>query len=356
MQTGISIAPFAGGRTEWRGPELTSADWLQSWTAVELAEIEAALRSVQDAGVGLAEMRREHFPLPTVGEHLAVVLDELECGRGFRVMRGLPVDRYTTPELRTIFWGLGLHLGTAVPQSRRNDFIGDVRNLNIGIDTVHGRGYTSNEALSYHSDSCDVSALLCLRTSKAGGRSLIASSIAVHNLMLAQRPDLLAVLYQPMPFSRMGNEHASQPKWYRAPVFSVHAGKFCGQYTRVAANGVRFLEDAPQPSAEQVEAARLLEAIAADPAVVLSFELQPGDLQVINNHVTLHSRTDFEDWPERERHRHLLRLWLSVPNSRPLAPSMAELYRDVRPGAVRGGYLTSGLPPRFTTEEALRDG
>lgn len=357
VATEDSISPFDGGCAEWRGPELTPADWLGSWTDSELAEIDTALRAVQKAGLSLDDMRRDDFKLERAADRLSNILDELEIGRGFRVMRGIPVARYTTDEARTIFWGLGLHLGTAVPQSRRNDFIGDVRNLNIGINTVHGRGYTSNEALSYHTDSCDVSTLLCLRTAKSGGRSLVASSIAVHNEMLARRPDLVEVLYRPMPFSRMGNEHATQPRWYQAPVFSLYEGKFCGQYTRVAANGVRFLDEAPQPTNDQIEAATMLETIAADPAIVFTFDLQPGDMQFMNSHLTFHNRTSFEDWPERERHRHLLRLWLSVPTSRPLAPSMAELYRDIRPGVVRGGYLTSDdLPRRFSTEAALQDG
>jgi hypothetical protein len=248
---------------------------------------------------------------------------------------------------------LGLHLGTAVPQSRRNDFIGDVRNLNIGINTAHGRGYTSNEALSYHTDSADVAALFCLRTARSGGLSLTASSVAVHNEMLRIRPDLAQLLYEPMPFSRMGNEGPGQRAWYEIPVFSVYERHFSCFFSRVAAQGVRFIADAPPPTDAQTEAIALLEEIAARPEFVLSFDMRPGDLQFLNSHVTLHNRTRFEDWPEPARRRHLLRLWLSVPNSRPLSPAMQPMYRDTRAGAVRGGYLTSGTLPRFSTVDDL---
>lgn len=346
----MTVQPFNGSPAVWRGPEIAAkGDWIRRLSDSEIAELGAALAIVRDAGLTMEALTAEQFPLPEVGPVLAEVRRELEHGRGFQVLRGFPVHRYDMDDLRLLYWGLGLHLGTAMPQSARNDLVGDVRNLNISIHGQRGRGYTSNEALSYHSDSCDVTVLFCLQQAKTGGNSLIASSITVHDCMLTQRPDLVEVLYRPMPFSRMGSEHPSQPRWYRAPVFSVYEGYFCGQYTRVAAEGVRHLAEAEQPTPEQVEAAALLEKIAADAENVLSFRLEPGDLQFVNNHVTFHNRTRFEDGPEPDRRRHLLRLWLSVPDSRPLHPAMSELYRDTRPGAVRGGYLTKDLPPRFTT-------
>lgn len=346
------IAPIEGA-ADWRGPDLLARqDWVRRLTPEEVAEIDAALRRFRAGGADLGAMRPQDFPLPRLQDGLREVQEDLERGAGLVLLRGFPVERYADADLRAIFWGLGLHLGTAVPQSRRHDLIGDVRNLNIGgIYTTQSRGYTSNESLSYHTDLTDVAALFCLRVARSGGLSLVASSVAVHNEMLRRRPDLAQALYQPMAFSRMGSEGPGQAPWYEAPVFSVHEGHFSCGFSRVAEHAARVIPGAPQPSEAQRDGIALLEEIAASPEFVLGFALEPGDLQLVNSHVTLHSRTHFEDWPEPERRRHLLRLWLAMPNSRPLSPLLQDMYRDTRPGAPRGGYLVTDSPRRFTTAE-----
>ncbi len=130
---------------------------------------------------------------------------------------------------------------------------------------------------------------------------------------------------------------SGEPSWFVAPVFAVTDGHFASRFTRVLLRNLDFLPDAPKPTPTQLEAVDLLEAIAASPEFVLAFTMKPGDIQLINSHVTFHNRTAFEDWPQPERHRHLLRLWLSVPNSRPLSPALAPVYGDIRAGAIRGG-------------------
>lgn len=351
MQT--SRSAITTGRANWRGPALAKTqEWVRPFTPAEIAELDAALRGVQARGLGIGDLRREDFPLPTLAAVLQGVLLEIEEGRGFQLLRGFPVDRYTLDEQRMIYWGIGLHMGTAMPQSRRNDFLGDVCDLKIDYNGPRGRGYTSNAQLSYHTDAADVSALFCLRQSKSGGLSLIASSVEVHNEMLRRRPDLLEVLYRPLPFSRQGDEAPGDARWYQAPVFTVHDGHFASRFVRGHVRGIAFIPEAPQVTAEQEAAMDLLEAIASDPDFVLSFTMEPGDIQFMNSHVTYHNRTAFEDWPEPARRRHMLRLWLSVPNSRPLSPAFAPVYRDQRAGAVRGGIRCADVPPRFSTLEA----
>jgi hypothetical protein len=297
-------------------------------------------------------MTVEDFPLDAARSLLEEVSQELEEGLGFLLLRGLPVERYNLEDTRAIYWGIGLHLGTAVPQSPRYDLIGDVCDLKLPVYASNGRGYTSNAELSFHSDTTDVSVLLCIRPARSGGESLVTSSVEVHNEMLRVRPDLLAALYHPIPFAQTSGARPGEIPWFEAPVFSVENGHFASRFTRVLLRNLDFVPEAPRPSVEQVEALRLMETIAADPFFVLRFTMEPGDIQFINSHVTFHNRTAFDDWPEPERGRHLLRLWLSVPNSRPLSPQMAPVFGDTKPGAVRGGVQPEpGREPRFSTLE-----
>jgi hypothetical protein len=343
----------ASGRSAWRGPDLqASAEWIRELTPAEIADLDRALLIARARQLSLEAMTVEDFPLDGARALLEEVSVELEEGRGFILLRGLPVARYSVDEIRTLYWGIGLHLGVAVPQSPRYDLIGDVCDLKLPIYAGNGRGYTSNAGLSYHSDTTDVSVLLCIRGARTGGESLISSSVEVHNEILRLRPDLLEALYRPMPFARTSGARPGETPWFEAPVFSSEDGHFSSRFTRVLVRNLDFVPDAPRPSAEQLEALDLMEAVAADDRFVLKFTMGPGDIQFINSHVTFHNRTPFEDWPEPERRRHLLRLWLSVPNSRPLSDLLAPVFGATAPGAVRGGVEPEpGRQPRFTTLE-----
>src|SRR6185369_4032996 len=196
-------------------------------------------------------------------------------------------------------------------------------------------GYTSKDKLNYHTDFCDVVGLFVLQTAKSGGLSIIGSSLAVHNEVLRTRPDLLEVMYRPFPYSWQGQEAPGERPWYELPMFSVRDGKLACVYVRSHILSSQRFADAPRLSLQQMEAMDLFDSLASSPAFHLSMMFQPGDLQLVNNHVLYHSRTAFEDYDEPERRRHLLRLWLAVPNSRPLNASLAPIYGEGRPGAVR---------------------
>ncbi len=327
------------GPNNWLGPDLQTSDhWIHRFSASELAEIDSALKVARERGKTLATLTREDFPLPSLIGVIDNTRDELENGWGLKLWRGIDAGRYSKDDLRLIYWGLGKHLGTAISQSPRGDVLGDVRDLGLPTDSPKGRGYTSNQQLSFHCDSCDVVGLFVLQTARSGGMSKIVSSVAIHNEIARTRPDLLEVLYQPFYWSWQGQEPEGVRPWYPQPIYNLQDGKFSSRYIRVhIKNGQRFPE-VPRLTAAQEEAMALIDAIAWREDVHLSMMFQPGDLQLLNNHVTYHSRTAFEDHPEPGRYRHLLRMWMSVPNSRTLSPAMGTIYRDTRGGAVRGGF------------------
>ena len=322
---------------DWRATEIASRDdWIHRLSDPEIAEMEAALASVKQQGLGIAEVTRENFPLKLFPRLVERAQEVLENDCGMFLIRGLPVERHSVEEMRLVYWALGQYLGKAVTQSSKGDVLGDVRDLSRFNDG-RGRGYQSNRQLEFHTDSCDVVGLLVMRIARKGGLSKIASSVAIHNEFVRSRPDLLEPLYGTFAGYSPGERAGG---YWTQPVFSLQYGHFSCKtgyvYFRLAAE--KFPAQVPPLSALQIEALEYFQEVANRPEMHFSMMFQPGDLQLLNNHVTLHARTDFEDYPEPERKRHLLRLWLAVPNSRPLSPLMAGVYRDVRPGVLRGGY------------------
>lgn len=338
-----------GGNADWLGADLQGSNaWVHVFDAAEIAEIEAALAHAKASGRALKELTRDDFPLPTLAALLARMQTELEDGCGLQLLRGLPTEVFDKDALRLIYWGIGLYVGTAVSQSKRNDYLGDVRDLGTGLDGPKFRGYTSNGELTYHSDAADVTGLLCLRPAKAGGLSRVVSSVAIHNEILATRPDLLEILYQPYPWSMQGNELPGAPAHYLEPIMAVEEGYFACRYTRTHIRSAEMMADLPGLTPEQSEALDLIDEICTRPAFQLTLMFEPGDMLFVNNLLTLHTRTAFEDFPQADRKRHLLRLWLSMPNGRPLSEGFRPFFRDVSAGAVRGGFPGVG-EPQFKT-------
>src|SRR5262245_21653026 len=244
-------------------------------------------------------LTRENFPLEGFDALVAEIQDRLENGRGIVVLRGFPALTYNKDDLRMIYWGLGLYLGTGVSQSSKGDLLGDVRDFGADTHSSTGRGYMSKQHLGFHTDTSDVVVLMVLRTAKSGGLSKIASSVAVRNEIAKTRPDLLEAMYAPAWWSWKGQEAPGEKGYYQQPIYSEHKGKFSSRdiNTHIKAAHADFPELGPLPP-KLAEAFELVQAIANDPTFHLSMMFEPGDIQLLNNHITLHSRTEFEDYPE----------------------------------------------------------
>ena len=322
----------------WRGADMKNrTDWLRSFSAAELVEIDTALQAVKQRGIDLFDVEKHDFPLPNFARGLADISRQLETGIGMIMLRGLPLS-YSPEDLRIVYWGIGTHLGTAVSQNKTGELFGTVKDFQEEYVNTTRRGSRTSEGLQFHSDRCDVVGLLCVRKAKEGGASRIVSAAAIHNEILRTRPDLLEVLYQPFTWSMLRQERPGEPKYYQQPVFSVHEGHFCCRLVRPHITLAQRFPDVPRLTAKQIEALDLFDELVARPDFQLATNFQPGDLQFCNNHTAMHARTAFEDYEEEGRRRHLLRLWLSVPNSRPLSPLMQHIYKDLRGGTARGGF------------------
>ena len=321
---------------DWSGVSLSgSRDWIVTLTGAQIEEVDAALRHAQSLGRPREAIGMTDFPLPGVAGVLADLAREIEAGRGFVLLRGLPIARYSEDQAALIFWGFGTHLGTAVPQSRKGDTLGHVRDLGGDIRDPSVRGYETRARLLFHTDRCDCVALMCLRKPKSGGASRVASAVAVHRAIGEARPDLLETLCAPFYSDRRGEQPPGAPPVAEMPVFMAEEGVFAVRYVRDYIEDAQRFAEVPRLTDTQIEALDMLDRTAD--AMALDMEFEPGDMQFLNSYLTLHARSAFEDHAEPERRRHLLRLWLAMPNSRRLPAPFKALYGTVEAGAVRGG-------------------
>jgi hypothetical protein len=316
-------------------------EWIEELSPAEVAEVEAAARRLAGAGADFPSIRPDDFPLPTLGPRLGRILGDVLDGRGFALLRGLPVLDWPLRQSATAFLGLGAHLGAARPQNAQGHILGHVRDLGLSSGDPSVRIYQTRERQGFHTDSCDVVALLCLRTARAGGLSSLVSSMTVYNEMRRRRPDLLGCLFEPIETDRRGEAAAGEKPYFEIPVFNWHAGLLSCMYQRKYIDSARRLVGAPL-SPHQEEALNLFDALCEEPDLGMAMEFRPGDVQLVHNHTVLHDRTAFEDWPEPDHKRHLLRLWLAPPEARPLPPVFAQRYGSVTPGD-RGGVTAAGV-------------
>lgn len=345
----VTASPMPPGPIEgpdaWLGKDLAdSEEWVYALTSRDVDELSSALERVESDAIPLNEIGRAEFSLPTLGPKLDEMRGEILRGRGFVLVRGLPVERFTLEQSATAFWGIGAYLGQPVPQNAMGHLLGHVIDLGRDESDPSARIYQTNARQFYHADSCDIVGLLCLRTAKAGGSSTIVSSVTLYNALLARAPQLIEELFQPVHFDRREEVPPGQPPWYRMPIFNWHAGRLSTHYVRRYIVSARRFEGVPELTERQLACFDLLDELADDPDIHLSMDFEPGDIQFLHNPQILHDRTAYEDWPEPERRRHLLRLWLCAPDGRPLPAPYAGRWGRTEIGN-RGGIVVAGQIP-----------
>src|SRR5512143_51462 len=125
-----------GGPAAWRGDDLARRrDWIVTLDAEAIAELARARDAVRAKGLGVGTMRREDFPLPRLASAIATWARELTHGRGFLVVRGLPVDVWGPDDAALVYWGLGLRLGRPGAQNADGDLLGHV--VDTGEDAAN---------------------------------------------------------------------------------------------------------------------------------------------------------------------------------------------------------------------------
>ena len=344
------LPPEVEDRSAWYGAELAKSDeWIVRLEPAEIAEVERVVDALDRSRAELTRITAAKVPLPALGPRLHELLDEVLNGRGFVLIKGLPVERWSRRQAAIAFLAIGVHLGNLRMQNAGGHLLGHVRDLGRSSDDPNTRIYQTRERQTHHTDSCDVVGLMCLQTAKSGGLSSLASSTTIFNEMRQRRPDLLSVLLQPIETDRRGEVPAGSKPYFDIPIFNYHEGLVSAIYQRQYIESARRFPDVAPLTTLQIEALDLLDQLANDPTLNLTMQLQPGDIQLVHNHTILHDRTAFEDYPQPERKRHLLRLWLAPVGARRLPDVYAARFGSTTPGD-RGGVVVPGVTPTVSFE------
>lgn len=308
----------------WRAEEFKEdLGFVYQLSQGEIDEVLTAVARIEASGMALKDVRRQDFVLPTFARVMdEVVRDEVLEGRGFIFLRGFPVEGRTILQNAIAQWGLATYIGKMLPQNKSGHLLEHVKNAGGDINSPTGRGYNSPNALGFHSDSADAFSLMCLRGGKSGGEHRIVSSITVYNEMLKRRPDYAHELEFHFYRTRRGEIPAGEVNYHRQPVFSVTDGYFSARGASSTIKRAQNLPGVPKLTEAQKEAIAYYQSLAGE--LSLYIDWKPGDISFVLNHVSLHARTAYEDWPEAERKRHLFRLWIDLEGARPVHPEIAE--------------------------------
>lgn len=306
---------------EWTAADVADpATWTEVLTDAELGEIDAALRHALGVSDDVLDIGAEHFPLPTLSERLARIERELIDGRGFVRIRGVDRERYTQAEMEMIYWGIGMHLGRPWPQNHHGHVLGDVIDQGKAMDDPTARGNEiGGAALPFHCDGSDLVGLMCLSNGLDGGLSAVANSVRIHNELVRADPEAAAALYEPQPYDYRGEQPEGGRGWYTLPVFTDWADRLFVRCIPPYIRASQRHDDAPRITPEARRGLEAIVELADDPDHHVTMELQPGDMQFIDNFHVLHGRTAYTDDRASGRVRHLKRLWLetSVLTDRP---------------------------------------
>jgi len=311
----------------WYSGELTQdSGWIYHFSDQDIVEFEQGLEALLSRGLKPGSFRREDFPVAALDRIMPDFMRELEFGRGCVLLRGLPVDRYDLEALKMIYWGFGAYVGEVISQNTKGDLLGYVTDLGNDYRQNNVRGHTTSALIRPHTDSCDVVALLCVRSAKTGGESAFCSSMTVYNEILQNHPEYLDPLYRGFYIDLAGKGTTNDPNEttpHRIPVFSYFDGRLSCRF-----NSKQIKEGAPKAGVELTElelnAVEYVESLAKRDDILYRMDFRPGDIQLLNNHCIMHSRTEYADYPEPERRRLLLRQWWNLPHGRKLAPDFAN--------------------------------
>lgn len=292
------------GRAAWRASDLREEEWRHYLSAEEIASCESAVSRWMKSGRALSTMQASDVPELNWLQRYRAEVDPEQGGRGFVVLSGVPVKNWSVNESSAFFWALGLTLGIPGAQNGAGDLLGNVKVYGDKDDKIGAvRQYKTAEAITFHCDLADVVGLLCLNPGTSGGESRLASSVTIYNEMLKRHPQLVDQLYEPLALDTRGDGGID---WFHIRPCKHHNGTlrtfWHSEYFTTSARHA----DAPQPNSELIAA---YDEIANQPEVRLDMALHAGDVQLVSNHQIVHARTSFTG------ERHLLRLWISLPNS-----------------------------------------
>ncbi|KXN87804.1 hypothetical protein AN958_08120 [Leucoagaricus sp. SymC.cos] len=293
----------------WEGKDWTDElQWVYDLNAAELKEIDDAVHHFKGLNLPFGYISRETFPLPSLGDQLRKLSRELHYGRGFFVLRTIPVESYSREDNVLIYAGVSAYIANVRGlQDKNGGVLSHIKDLTRTVDNraIGGPAYTTDKQVFHTDHHGDVISLFALEVAAEGGTSRISSAWRVYNELAEKRPDLIRTLAEPWPVDGFGGN----PPYVKRPVLFYHENRAIIQYARRYFTGYMGLPrstDIPPITEAQAEALDALHFLAERFSLGLNF--QKGDIQYINNLSTFHARDGFRD--DEKQSRHLLRLWL----------------------------------------------
>ncbi|MBO4209631.1 TauD/TfdA family dioxygenase [Micromonospora echinofusca] len=351
MTTALNLAPITGP-SAWRGDELSQTDeWIYHLSDAEQTELVTVGTRFVKNNPDLRTVTAAEYPLPVCTDLIAECARQMDSGRGFVLVRGLRTEEYGDTVSGAIFFLMGLHLGVPMKQNQAGDVLDHViATSNKTLDDPTALPSRVRDRLPFHSDSSDVVALMCLRAAKDGGASSLVSGTTIYNEILRRRPDLAPLLFEPWHWDWYRQDHDAPARFYTSPICSYVDGIFSTYAGSQMIFSAQDYPEVPRLTDEQIELLHLYDEIAQEPGLALDMDFQPGDVQWLLNYAALHSRTGYVDFPEPERRRHLLRLWLRRDVGRPLVSGFGK-HTVTAHGDDAGTPLVPG--GRFEIAEAV---
>jgi len=303
------------GPSAWRRADLHTEDYRIALSGAALDEIRRAADALRQFPLPTILRRPDEFDMPACRAAMTEVRRVLDRGVRFAIVDRLPLDELGAEAATEIYWLLSSMVARPVAQSLDGKLVYDV--LDTGRAALPGSGVRpdqTNIELKFHTDNSynttppERVGLLCLRAAKLGGHSRVASFHTLYNALLARHRECLARLYRSFWFDRQREFHDGEEPVFSAPVFT--AGEEL--QARFSAHQIRggYAVKGEALDADGAAALAALLDLFEDDTLSADFDLEPGQMQFVDNRVLGHARSEFEDFPEPERRRHLVRLWL----------------------------------------------
>lgn len=314
------------GAPAWRGDQLAGSNvWIYELSPAQIAELETLGTKFLEDSPDLRTVQASDYPLIECADAIKAWGHDVDYGRGFVLVRGLRSHLYSDPLSCAIYYILGLHMGDPIRQNEMGDLLDHVyATSDKTMDDPTALSSKVRDKLVYHSDSSDVVALMCLRPSREGGLSCLVSGAEIYNEILRRRPDLAPLLLEPFHWDWKKQDHSAPANTYTSPIISLKDGVFSMYAGSLYILTAQDYPEVPRITPQQVEVLELFDKITYEEGMAIEMDFRPGDIQWLSNYSALHARTAFEDWPEPQRKRHLLRLWLSRDAGRPVVDNFGK--------------------------------
>ena len=302
----------------WYGPELLSdKSWIYELSSNDISELCSAVSRTKD--IPILNIKKSDFFLSRLSHKLISIAKSVDNGLGVALIRGFPINQLSEENTVRALWGMGQHVGVPIPQDASKELVHHVRDTggDIQLDS-NLRIYQTRGAQSFHNDGGDLVMLLCRQAARVGGSSRMVSAITIFNEVIKSEPRMAEVLQKPFYFDARGQQLSGYPAIQKVPIFVWHAGRLNVLHKRPYIDLAQRFNDVPKMSELQIEALSLIDDLCNDRQIQITFDMEPGDIQVACNFSILHARDAFKDYYDRRRKRHMLRLWLGLKDGRRL--------------------------------------